>query len=158
MWSDISSAGVSKFEITGRPRTSNNLLWVLGRRYFLSRQQPVLKWKEKYFSSFSVTSFWFHITQSLKSLYIYIYILLHTLYFCVYVHFCMYIYSSCNFKREVFFQLNRYKSQTWNKRNGKIFQSIKFIQSSNAHIFPSTTIHLRKIRLHVAFKHFFNSL
>ena len=41
---------------------------------------------------------------------------------------------------------------------GKICQNIKFTLSSRAHLFLNTTKHLEKIRLHMVFTLFVNSL
>ena len=48
------SVGVPQFEITGRPETSFNLLWISGKRYILPKQLVFLKLYDKYLSSFSL--------------------------------------------------------------------------------------------------------
>ena len=48
--------GLPQFEITGRPGTSYNLLWILGKRNILPKQLVFLKLYEKYVSSFSLTN------------------------------------------------------------------------------------------------------
>ena len=54
MYRKITNKGVRQFEITGRPGTSYNLFWVLGKRYILSKQLAFLRLYEKYISSFSL--------------------------------------------------------------------------------------------------------